>query len=1125
MTTTHPGQWRLERVELVNWGTFHGHHVLDVAREGFLLTGHSGSGKSSLVDAITSVLTPRGKTRFNAAAADGASRRDDRTVLSYVRGAWRRAANEDTGEIATQYLRPGATWSGILLRYSDGTNRPDGTAHTATLVKLFHVRRGAQTAADVRDLSLLISAPVSLLDFEELAANGLDVRGVKRSWPDAGVYQDHARFAAKFARTLGISGDRAILLLHKTQSAKNLGSLDELFRTFMLDEPSTFGTADRAVEQFTDLSHAHNAVVQARQQIDHLRPLAAHCQEYDDAADTAVQAAQLGEALDGFTLGWKRGLTRAAAAEAREALARTSDAARSAREATEQGELRVREAQALVDARGGARLEAVEAQLRAAEEALAFTREARARFERDLLAAGIAAPATFDELADLRRTGAELVAGASAAEARAAARVDELHRERARIDARRADITGELQALRKGRSNIGRALLNARALILRETGLPSAALPFAAELLQVRAEHRDWTGAIERVVRPLATLLLVPAAHEALVSAAVDGAHLGAHLRFEVVPAVVPSPRRPTSPESLVYRVEVADHPMQAWLNSELVRRFDYLCVERPRDLHPIERGVTRAGQVKRGRRSYEKDDRFAVDDPSRWVLGFDNAAKVDFYLDQLRGVTADLDRTSAELVACDRERQAHGARLRVLGDVRGLEWHTVDVGARERQVEEIRRARADLLAADGDLRQSQHLLAAATQAAADLRTQQRERDEAAADAGALVRQLDTRVRELEAAAIAEVAPELAERLREEFFAVRLSRQVTHDSIDADSRKVAQALSRREQDAVQRRAGAEVAIAACTGEFARRWPALASDLTPGIEDRAGFLAILDTLRADRLPDFEQRFFDMLRDQSQQNIGLLAQEIRRAPSAIRHRVAPINESLRRSQFAPGRFLQIQVEEARPAVAAEFLRDLNTIASGSLAPDEDRHDAEERFTVLARVMRRLGSSEHADRTWRTQCLDTGRHVRFVGREVDEDGVVVDVYDSGDGRSGGQKQKLVVFCLAAALRYQLAREADLVPTYATVVMDEAFDKADAAFTRMALDIFREFGFHMVLATPLKLLQTLEDYVGGIALVTCTESRSSRLAPVAFEALTAEPDLGGAVRQEVLELELDLS
>lgn len=300
---------------------------------------------------------------------------------------------------------------------------------------------------------------------------------------------------------------------------------------------------------------------------------------------------------------------------------------------------------------------------------------------------------------------------------------------------------------------------------------------------------------------------------------------------------------------------------------------------------------------------------------------------------------------------------------------------------------------------------------------------------------------------------------------------------------------------------IQSQAGEQ--IARTTFEFRTRWPAAAGDLGDGTESRSEYLAVLENLRADRLPDFEQRFFQMLREQSQQNIGLLAERIRRAPTEIRRRVDPINESLLRSRFDHrGRWLQIQVKEARPAVAKEFLADLNTIASGGLAiAEETTEEMEGRFAVLSRVMRQLGSSEAADRTWRRHCLDTRRHVQFLGLEKDSEGAVVDYHESGRGRSGGQKQKLVVFCLAAALRYQLTRETEEIPAYGSIVMDEAFDKADARFTRMALDIFAEFGFHMILATPLKMLQVLEDYVGGIALVTSPDQRRSYVSEISID------------------------
>ena len=94
--------------------------------------------------------------------------------------------------------------------------------------------------------------------------------------------------------------------------------------------------------------------------------------------------------------------------------------------------------------------------------------------------------------------------------------------------------------------------------------------------------------------------------------------------------------------------------------------------------------------------------------------------------------------------------------------------------------------------------------------------------------------------------------------------------------------------------------------------------------------------------------------------------------------------------------------------------------------------------------------------------------------------------------------------VRALTESLRYSTGGK------WRTVILDEAFDKADTTFTRMAMDVFLEFGFHMILATPLKLLQTLEDYVGGIGLAACKDFKDSSVGLVSIGDLDLAP--GGA-------------
>lgn len=1096
----HPGQWRLEHIELANWGTFGGLHSVDVPRKGFLLTGESGSGKSSLVDAISAVLTPRGKTRFNAAAADTGTRGSDRSVLTYVRGAWRRSADDETGEITSQYLRPKATWSGILLRYANGC----GQRHT--LVKLFHLKAGDNTPADVRDLSLLTDTNLSLKDLEPFAANGLKMRELKAAFPDATVDAEHSRFARRIARTLGLTGERAALLLHKTQSAKNLGSLDELFRKFMLDEPETFAKADAAVDQFTELNAAHAAVLRARRQVEHLAPLRDQDRDYAASSAEAERVGVLLDSLDDYTHARRRELTVQAVEEADQLAEKRERELREAAEALHSAREHSENYRAAVQQQGGAQLTLIEAQLDSARRDLDRVQADGAELERKLGSVDLAMPADAAQYAELVRECTRLLEGSSAEqqlEQRASAATEDALRAREAL----AEIERDMQALRSSRSNLPRDLLAARALICQDTGLSADTLRFAGELLQVEQEHAAWTGAIERVLRPLALVMLVPSAHTLAVSRAVNARHLNASLKFETVSPQAPAQRRPSAQNSLVYRVQVAQTPMQGWLQQRLAERYDYACVDDADQLAQVARGVTLAGQVKRGPTSFEKNDRHRVDDRRNWVLGFDTDAK----LEQLQ---LDLKAAAAQLERCQNaERQAKGQlallakRRFVAEDLVRLPWEHVDVQRQHRRVTDLEGSRAELLADDGDLRAAQHQLERALEREAGAEAAHQAAQKAQLGAQGRLEDLRAALERLDELPAAPVPPATAAALHEVFDKVKTQRTTTHESIEADARKAQTALSKSKDELRNRMADLHQLMFQAISAFKRSWPEAAADLAESVDDRAGYLRLLGALEADRLPEFENRFFEMLRTQTQQNIAQLRELIQRAVREIRRRIEPINSSLLRSQYSPGRYLQIRVEDSRPAMAAEFLRDLNTVTTGALAPEEDRAEAEARFAVLARLMTQLGSSEAAHRSWRQQVLDVRNHVRFTAIEVDAEHQVLDVYDSGAGRSGGQKQKLVVFCLAAALRYQLAGESKL-PSYASIVMDEAFDKADSNFTRTAMDIFTEFGFHMILATPMKLLRTLEDYVGGVALVTCEDSKASHIAQVPFAPADGEQE-----------------
>ena len=82
--------------------------------------------------------------------------------------------------------------------------------------------------------------------------------------------------------------------------------------------------------------------------------------------------------------------------------------------------------------------------------------------------------------------------------------------------------------------------------------------------------------------------------------------------------------------------------------------------------------------------------------------------------------------------------------------------------------------------------------------------------------------------------------------------------------------------------------------------------------------------------------------------------------------------------------------------------------------------------------------------------------------------------------------------------------------------MVLDEAFDKADAEFTTTAMNIFETFGFQMIVATPLKSVMTLEPFIGGACFVHISERRNSSVLGIQYDQEARRLKLPAAEEQD---------
>lgn len=1108
-----PGQWRLARIDVANWGTFNGYHSLPVDRKGLLITGASGSGKSSLLDAATMVLTPPRNRHLNAAARNGSSKGEDRTPVSYIRGAWRHET-DDAGEIASSYLRKNAaTWSGIMLRYENGLDAAHAKGKLAqsseplNLLVLYNLKAGSNSNDGITQLFATMRGNRMLDEFEQYAINGIDSNGLRKSLGSSGqVYREHSAFVASFCRQLGIAGPKTLELLHKTQAAKNFGSLDELFRNFMLDEPQTFAQANEAVEQFTALSQAHAGVVDQRRQMEHLEPLVALDEQNASALRDIEYLRKLDECLPGYLESLALGILRAEREsrqaevdQCAEALRQAQTEQRFARQAFEQAQ------KTLADA-GGDALDLAESQMLEYQRQLDQVGENRRRLLLDLACAGIKnLPRTYPEW---QKLGREIAAKADEATARQEHDQDDRYRSYGRVPQLKAQIAAaeeELRHLRSRGTNIPKRHHQVRMDIANHVGIPSQELPFVGELISVEGAYAPWRGAIERLLENRAKTLLVAARHIRVVSRYVETHNLNLRLEFVSVPLDIEVPKRSFDEQSLVRRLAVKQHKSHPeysnWVNRELRTRFDYACVDSPDELEEHRFALTIGGQIKRESR-YVKDDRFALDDRKRWVLGDDNEDKSEEFTRLLSELQAEL----AQAASLTEELTAQTRRTQDLQRAKSLiahdSWESYDIAGTE---DETKRA--------VDFYEKLKKGSVETEQAAALRDDARIRldaaDKAANEARFGIenvrRRLETLAKEMEEhAKLVGKHPAADEgqatRLLELFEEAHNSFNCSIEELYRASAVVSKRIERLRSESVSTEHVSRTHIERIMHEYRQLWKLQAADLSESFTDKEAYLGIYRQIKASGLPDYEQRFLHVLHDFSQDQITVIASTIRGAYREVKEKLIPVNRSLELSPYSPGTHLQIKAKNPKSAQVSEFLDELQDIVQGTW-DDEDMASAEDRFRQTNAIIKRLKSSESADVSWRKACLDTRRQVSFIANEVDAEGNVVNVHSSDTGLSGGQKQKLVIFCLAAALRYQLADQDRPIPRYGTVVLDEAFDKADPAFARIAMDIFGVFGFHMILATPYKLISVLQPYIGAVAAISCRDSKYSTLTLVNFE------------------------
>jgi uncharacterized protein YPO0396 len=1101
--------FRLERLEVYNWGTFH-QHVWALAPSGdnLLVTGDIGSGKSTLVDALTTLLVPPQKVAYNKAA--GAEARE-RTLRSYVLGYYK-SERGDSGLAARPVaLRDRDSYSVVLAAFGN-----QGFGETVTLAQVFWLRD--PEGPPVR-LYVVADAPLSIA--EHFANFGTDIADLRKRLRKLAcvseLTENFPTYGSAFRRRFGIENEQALDLFHQTVSMKSVGNLTDFVRQHMLEAFPVEGRIEALIAHFDDLHRAHQAVLKAKAQIDVLDPLIADCDKHAERQAEARELRGCREALRAFFAMHKHELLsrRIDNLDAElETLAQRIAGLEDGR--TRQRAARDEQKRAIAD-NGGDRLERIETELRNLQEERDARKKRAAQYDALVLGVGLA-PATDADGFAANRRAAEEARGATLAR-----RTDlQNATTEATFDFRKHKQTydefqAELSSLRARRSNIPAKMLALRQGLCRELGLEEDDLPFAGELIQVREDERDWEGAIERLLHAFGLALLVSDTQYPRVAQWVERTHLGDRLVYYRVRPRGAREAPELHSQSLVHKLQVKpDSAFYAWLDVEIAHRFNYACCESLEHFRREAVAVTRAGQIKAKGERHEKDDRYRIDDRSRYVLGWSNQAKIAAIEQQARSLEPKMQDLAGTIARHQTEERALDQRLGQLQQLlvfesfRDLDWRVLIVEIErlenERRMLEaasdvLRTLKAQLAALESDLHSTEVDLDRQKQAQTEANLKRKQARALADECAALLAATTGTIKERQ-------FPRL-EALRMEALAPHTLTVESCDNREKDLRDALQVLI----DAVDKalaRLGEKI-VKAMQG-YCKDHPLETQEVDVSVEAAHEYRGMLERLRSDDLPKFEARFKQLLNENTIREVANFQSQLSRERQTIKERIELINRSLHDIDYNEGRYILLEPNPAPDPDIRDFQQELRACTEGALTGSEDEAYSEAKFlqvkSIIERFRGREGVSE-LDRRWTRKVTDVRNWYSFSASERwREDDREHEHYADSGGKSGGQKEKLAYTVLAASLCYQFGLEAGTrrSRSFRFVVIDEAFGRGSDESARYGLELFKRLGLQLLIVTPLQKIHVIEPFVAGVGFVHSDGGRLSMLRNLTIEEYRAE-------------------
>lgn len=1074
---------RLHRLEIQNWGTFDREiFVLPFEGRTSLLIGNNGTGKTTLSDALLTLLVDNAKRNYNVSAS-AYGRKRGRNEASYIRGAFKETSHAGEIQAKSENLRAAEGTLSILLAVFHN----ESTGKSLTIAQILYIASGKASkiychCEDDRGIKNDLSG------FRELRAIKPELK--RRGFTvceSASAYFENIRTWTGMRR-------QALDVFNQTVAVKEIENLNEFIRRYMLDPPEYEARIRAIITHYQDLETAYRRIEHAADQLQRLEPIVKQGEKLEKLQQQQRDLERNSEVAEFFFSKRKEALYENAIQEAQTEISTLTKQQASVREKREDAQNQLVSLESEKKLKGG-HLNTLEGQLEKLKLERQKRHDQRSDFYRALKALNIEErPGNDNELNALLNKIRHEVEVADDKWNQARNDYIQCRHDRDECEALIKSEEAELKHLQGRSSNIPTRLGELRTSICDKLNIKEQRLPFAGELIQVKESESIWQQAAELVLRNFGlTLLVPPDLYPQIVTYAeehklADASGRGLLLEYEQVdPEDSLHTMRSYSddPHLLANKLEFKPgHAFSQWVQRELRERFSYRCVESLEEFRNHRGGaITRHAQIRSDRGRTRKDDRDRSRDPRNFILGWDNAAKRDALQASITKSKKQFEQLTQRLDSI-RQTENYWNTVKNQGPIvlNVSHWEMIDVAAKDAEIEAKTKEIEQYKSQSSDLQNIESQIQEAKE----------NRDRLDHEYTEIDRKIQKRKSQCETWENSRLAAFNARQLKStpkpdelELLENELKQHylLNLDSIEEDARKCRERMS-GEINTLQHK------TLKLEGELEKGMTGFLEHFRgDGFEEflkaEAGywkeFRDLYRKINGDRLPQYKERFRKMARDRVQQELAQFNQSLRMNANDIKERIGEINQALRDIEYESGTYMHLLCQKARHHERDELQRHLHEALDDRLGGQRTFEEAEAFFKSIEPLLHKLKD----DGSWAGRASDVRYWFEFAASERrDSDDTEVRYLRSTETASGGEKAKLAFTILVAALVYQynIDPRSNHSNRFRLAVVDEAFAKVDDRYATYALNLFQKFGLQLIVIAPFdpkaRVVEPFADY-----------------------------------------------